>query len=212
MNYRDRTRLFTPESLEFESGVERLEEGVIHVSVLTPMLGVSAGMIAWWFGSYMRTTEHYRMWHPRDHVWMDWENKSPGTHVGAHHLVHEYIGGKLHKLRISFLDPAENMGQGANEPGSLFICARVGILGRPIQIGRMVHAVYDKEWGCELRSHFWLGHVETELLAGLVQAAGNTPWVRRRVVSLTDGRALEAHCHEEMSTLGRFLPALFAGR
>ena len=210
MRYEDRTRLLAPESLEFESGVERLDDGVFHVAVLTALPGARAEMIAWWFGSYMQTTEHYRMWHPRDHVWMDWEDKPPGTHVGAHHLAHEYIGGKLHRLRISFLDPVENMGPGASEPGRLFVCARVGMLDRPIAVGRMVHAAYDTPWGCELRSHFWLGHVESDLLGGLVQLAGNTPWFRRRAVSRADAYALEAHCHEEMTTLGSFLPGLFA--
>mgnify|MGYP001813265868 CR=1 FL=1 len=210
MRYEDRTRLLTPEVLQFESGVERLDDNVFHVAVLTPMPGASAEMIGWWFGTYMQTTEHYRMWHPRDHVWMDWENKSPGTHVGAHHLVHEYIGGQLQKLRISFLDPVENMGPEASEPGRLFICGRVGMLERPMAMGRMVHAAYDTPWGCVLRSHFWLGLVETELLGGLVQAAANTRWLRRRIVSRASAYALEAHCHEEMSTLGRFLPELFA--
>ena len=51
---------------------------------------------------------------------------------------------------------------------------------------------------------------KADLLGGLVQAAGNTPWIRRRAVSRADAYALEAHCHEEMSTLGRFLPDLFA--
>jgi hypothetical protein len=210
MNYEDRNRLLAPESLEFESGVERLDDGIFHVAVLTRMPGASAEMIAWWFGTYMQTTEHYRMWHPRDHVWMAWENKSPGTHVGAHHLVHEYIGGKLHKLRITFLDPVENMGPDANASGRLFICARVGLLGRPIAVARMVHAAHDTPWGCTLRSHFWMGHVETRLLAGLVQAAGNTQWIRKRVLSRADAHALEAHCHEEMTTLAGFLPELFA--
>ena len=123
MIYEERAQLLDPTSLEFESGVEKLEDGVYNVAVLTPMLGVRAEMIAWWFGTYMQTTEHYKMWHPRDHVWMDWEDKSPGTHVGAHHLVHEYIGGKLNKLRISFLDPVENMGPRAVDPGRLFVCA-----------------------------------------------------------------------------------------
>ena len=210
MRYEDRTRLLAPEGLDFESGVERLDDGVFHVAVLTRMPGVTAEMIAWWFGTYMQTTEHYRMWHPRDHVWMDWENKSPGTHVGAHHLVHEYIGGKLNKLRISFLDPIENLGPDATESGRLYVCARVGLLERPIAVGRMVHAALDTSWGCELRSHFWLGLVETELLGGLVEAAGNTPWLRRRILSRLDAYALEAHCHEEMTTLGGFLPELFA--
>ncbi len=116
----------------------------------------------------------------------------------------------MNKLRISFLDPVENMGPRAREPGRLFVCARVGLLGRPIAVGRMVHAAYDTEWGCELRSHFWLGHVESDLLGGLVQAAGNTSWLRRRALSHAGAQALEAHCHEEMTTLGRFLPALYA--
>jgi hypothetical protein len=64
-------------------------------------------MIAWWFGEYMQTTEHYKRWHPRDHVWMSWEDKQPGTHVGAKHLVHEYIGGRLNKLRITFVPEEE---------------------------------------------------------------------------------------------------------
>lgn len=210
MRYEDRSRLLTPGSLAFESGVERLDDGVFHVAVLTAMPGVRAEMIAWWFGTYMQTSEHYRMWHPRDHVWMDWADKSPGTHVGAHHLVHEYIGGKLNKLRISFLDPAEVMGPRASEPGRLFVCAKVGLLGRPIGVAHMVHAAHDTAWGCELRSHFWMGHVESGLLGGLVQAAGNRPWLRRRAVSRAAAQALEAHCHEEMTTLGRFLPGLYA--
>ncbi len=209
MRYEDRRTLLTPEGLAFESGIERLADGTFHVAVLTPMRNVHAQMIAWWFGIYMKTTEQYKMWHPRDHVWMDWEDKAPGTHVGAHHLVHEYIGGKMNRLRISFVDPKENLGPESSEAGRLFICAKVGELDRPVYIGRMVHAVYDTEWGCEMRSHFWLGHVETQLLGGLAQKLGNTAWMRRRAISQTMAYGLEAHCHEEMSTLARFLPRLF---
>ncbi len=43
------------------------------------MPGVSPRMIEWWFGDYMQTTDHYKRWHPRDHVWMSWEDKRPGT-------------------------------------------------------------------------------------------------------------------------------------
>ena len=210
MKYDERTRLLAPEELDFESGIERLDDGVFHVAVLTPMRDVRAEMIAWWFGTYMQTTEHYRMWHPRDHIWMDWQDKSPGTHVGAQHLVHEYIGGKLNRLRISFLEPVENMGPRAVDPGRLYICAHVSLLDQPIAVGHMVHAARDTAWGCELRSHFWLGHFETKMLGGLVQAAGNTAWVRRRALSPLDAYGLEAHCHEEMGNLGRFLPGLYA--
>jgi hypothetical protein len=71
--------LLAPEQLPYLSGVERLPDGILHVAVLTRMPGVSPEMIAWWFGEYMQTTEHYRRWHPRDHVWMSWANKRPRT-------------------------------------------------------------------------------------------------------------------------------------
>lgn len=209
MRYADRTQLLAPEHLAFESGIERLPDGTFHVAVLTPMRNVRAEMIAWWFGSYMQTTEHYKRWHPRDHLWMDWEDKTPGTHVGAHHLVHEYIGGKMNRLRISFIDPEADLGPESSDAGRLFICAKVGELDRPVSIGRMVHAVYDTGWGCEMRSHFWLGHFETQILGGLAQKLANTAWLRRRAVSRAMAYGLEAHCHEEMSNLARFLPALF---
>ena len=210
MRYEDRERLLDPDGLDFESGVERFQDGIFHVAVLTRMPNVRAEMIGWWFGTYLQTTEHYKRWHPRDHVWMDWENKSPGTHIGAHHLVHEFIGGQMSKLRISFLDPLENLGPRGDAPGRFFVCARVGLLERPVAVGRMVHAAYDTDWGCELRSHFWLGHVESDALGGLVQRLGNTRFFRRRALSYDGARALETHCHEEMTTLAGFLPDLYA--
>ena len=210
MRYEDREWILDPKRLPFESGVERLPDGVMHVAVLTRMPEVRAEMIGWWFGSYMQTTEHYRRWHPRDHHWMDWEDKQPGTHVGAHHLVHETIGGQMQKLRISFVDPVEEMGPRAVEAGRLTVCALPGLLDRPVKLGRMVHAASDTAWGCELRSHFWLGIVQSEFAGGLVQALGNQPWVRRRTASFRAAQALQAHCQEEMTTLAGFLPELYA--
>ena len=55
-----------------------------------------------------------------------------------------------------------------------------------------------------------MGLVETDLLGGLAERIGNTRWFRRRALSHADAQALEAHCHEEMTTLSRFLPALYA--
>ena len=61
-------------------------------------------MIDWWLG-FLHHTEEYKWWHPRDHVWSDWEvAASPGEYIGRTHLVHEYVGGHLAKLRISFKD------------------------------------------------------------------------------------------------------------
>jgi hypothetical protein len=203
--------LLTPEKLPYASGVERLADGVLHVAVLTRMPRVTPEMIAWWFGTYMQTTEHYRRWHPRDHLWMAWKNKRPGTHVGAQHLVHETIGGRLNKLRITFVPPEEYFPDGLGAaPGALAVCARPGLLGRPVDLGRMVHLALPRPWGCELHSRFWLGMVHARDGNRLPELLGNRPWLRRLSARTSMGRALLVHCHEEMTTLAGFLPELHA--
>jgi hypothetical protein len=204
------TSLLAPEKLPYLSGIERLPDGVLHVAVLTRMPGVSPRMIEWWFGEYMQTTEHYRRWHPRDHVWMCWEDKQSGTHINAKHCVHEYIGGHLNKLKISFIPPEDYFSealQGA--PGAVAICARPGLLDIPVDIGRMVHLALPREWGCELHSRFWLGYVRSRRGSRVVDALGNQPWLRRIRSSDKLGRSLLVHCHEEMTTLAGFLPGLY---
>ncbi|MEP5763280.1 MAG: hypothetical protein ABJ308_01735 [Halieaceae bacterium] len=211
MLFEELPRLLSPETLPYQSGVERLPNGILHVAVLTRMPGVTPRMLEWWFGDYLQTTEHYKRWHPRDHLWMAWEDKRLGTHVGAKHQVHEYIGGKLNKLRIAFQPPQTFFGEElAQQPDAVAICAYAGSLTRPVDVGRMVHLALPKPWGCELHSRFWLGYVNSRNDSSLVNMLGNLPWVRRSLLSLTGGRALEVHCHEEMTTLAGFLPELYA--
>lgn len=211
MHFEQVASLCAPDALPYQSGIERLADGILHVAVLTRMPGVTPRMIEWWFGDYMETTEHYKRWHPRDHVWMAWEDKQPGTHVGAKHLVHEYIGGKLQKLRITFLPSEEYFGDALRRvPGAVAICARPGLLGQPIDLGCMVHLALPRDWGCELHSRFWLGRVRSRADSRFVEKVGNTPWLRRIRLNATMGRALSVHCQEEMSTLAGFLPELYA--
>ena len=84
--------------------IQRLPDASYLVAVRTTMPEVTADMLRWWFADFMQTTEHYQWWHPKDHVWMDWENKEPGKIIGASHLVHEYIVGDLSKIRIQFVN------------------------------------------------------------------------------------------------------------
>ena len=141
---------------------------------------------------------------------MDWANKQPGTHVGAQHLVHEYIGGRLNKLCITFVPPEEFFGDALDDrPDALAICARPGRLERPVDLGRMVHLALPTSWGCELHSRFWLGYVAPREGSGLPLGVANAPWLRRMLARTSFGRALAVHCHEEMTTLAGFLPDLY---
>ena len=139
------------------------------------------------------------------------ERQRPGTHIGAAHLVHEYIGGRLNKLQVTFVPPGEYFGDLLDtSPGAVAICGRSGLLERPVDFGRLIHLALPRPWGCELHSRFWLGYVRSRSGSSLTEVIGNRPWARRLQISDPLGRALEAHCHEEMSTLAGLLPALYA--
>ena len=200
----------------FETGTERQANGVYRVRALTRMPGVKAEMVRWWFADYMQTTEHYVRWHPKAHVWMDWENKRPGEIIGASHLVHEYLGDDptLHKLRIQFVEPTDYLPQWTDGEGRTAICARAGALDEPMNFTTMCHIVRDTEFGAEMRSVFWMGHVSkregNENVASIEGLVGNTWLARSILLDEAFAQNLLTHAVEEMGILADFLPELYA--
>jgi hypothetical protein len=199
--------------VEFESGVRRLRDGTVEVASLVSMPGVTSDMFRWWFSDYLQTTEHYRMWHPKDHVWMDWEHKTPGEITGSHHLVHEYIGGELMKLRIQFAWPQEILGYDPTDENTVAICARVGELESSLNIAEMCHVARNTPSGAELRSRFWLGVISDQEATGwqnfLLSLLANNPISRQFTVAEAEGIDLHKHCMEEMSYLADLLPVIY---
>ena len=192
-------------NVEFESGVRRLRDGTVEVASLVSMPGVTSDMFRWWFSDYLQTTKHYRMWHPEDHVWMGWEHKTLGKITGSHHLVHEYIGGDLMKLRIQFAWPQEILGYDPTDENTVAICARVGELESSLNIAEMCHVARN--------TPFWLGVISDREAAGwqnfLLSLLANNPISRQFAVSETEGINLHKHCMEEMSYLADLLPAIY---
>ncbi|MAN63570.1 MAG: hypothetical protein CMI60_16675 [Parvibaculum sp.] len=198
-----------------ETGVERLSDGTYHVSALTRMPGVKAEMVKWWFTDFLQTSEHYSWWHPTAHVWMDWENKTPGEIVGASHLVQEYIGGEMQKLRIQFVPPEQVLGALPDlEEGTFVLCAWAGLLEEPIYVAKMCHVVRDRPWGAEMRSNFWMGHVArregNEAVASIEGLLGNTALARYFLLDEEAAVDLMTHAIEEMGYLSDLLPELYA--
>ena len=205
MRLADANRLLEPGYLDLEAGYVRLDDGQLHVAAWTTMMGCKGRMIEWWFG-FLRTTEQYKWWHPRDHVWCEWiGERGSGRYVGGTHNVHEYIGGELAKLKIHFVEPSTYLDASRfSEAGvSAAVCARVGLLEAPIWTGHLIHLCRDTDYGCEMRSRFWLGDVDP------VQMAPDRE-TRIQLVPDRIGEGLLKHCHEEMSYLAGFLPTLHA--
>jgi len=201
----DANRLLETGYTELESGYRRLADGQLHVAAWTTMFGCTGRMIEWWFG-FLRTTEQYKWWHPRDHMWCEWiGERGTGRFVGGTHHVHDSIGGDLQKLKIHFRAAGEYLDVSRFDAAgiSAALCARVGRLDAPGWAGHLIHLCRDTEYGCEMRSRFWLGDCDPPELA-------SDPVTRIQLFPDRVGEGLLNHCHEEMSYLAEFLPALYA--
>ncbi|KAJ5134031.1 hypothetical protein N7448_000947 [Penicillium atrosanguineum] len=196
--------------LPMEAGVAYAEDGICHIAASTYMKGSTGAMIDWWFG-WIHSTEQYKIWHPRDHVFSDWEGprENNSTYIGGHHLVHEYIGGELQKLKISFKDPSEYFGSNwkdaFKEAGySTAVCGRTGMwddeTGNVVYVGHLIHLIKDEPDGVRMRSRFWLGDVE-----GITD-----PEIRKTNVPQKFAMGLMQHATEEMAILATVLPELYA--
>ena len=92
MNTNEIDRLLDPTPLQLEMGYERLDSGVLHIACRTDLHGCTGAMFEWWFRS-RPTTQQYVWWHPVDHIFSDWSEVQPDTHVGSIHKVEERFTG-----------------------------------------------------------------------------------------------------------------------
>ncbi len=214
MNLTDANRLLDPAPMPMEMGWERLPDGVLHIACRTDMHRCSGEMFEWWFRS-RPNTQQYIWWHPVDHVSSEWIGGNADGQIGAIHKVEEHFSGlPSKKLLIQLRHPGEFFNASALRDAramghvSGMICARGGesweapwdpqggILG-----SRLLHLCRDTDWGCVLRSHFFLGQD--------LPAAGKTPAELSHIIPDTAAPALLQHCYNEFTFLSRFLPSLF---
>jgi hypothetical protein len=211
LRFEDANDLLKPGYLPFESGYLALDDGKWVVAALTRMPGSRAKMVDWWF-SWLGDIEWYRLWHPTDHVSSAWENRIDGRYIGASHIVEEYFGGRdapALKRRIQFHDPSETFDAKAYAAsGHLAICARNGPLEGPVATGRMCHFVRDTDYGCEMRSRFWLGEISSRDPA-VSLSVEEARALRAKHLDREFARRLHQHCVEEMGYLAEMLPTLY---
>jgi hypothetical protein len=214
----DLDRLLDPAPLPAETGWCLLPDGTGYVAVRTPMPGVDAEMIEWWFDWHPRDPLRYRIWHPAAHI--DNSLDPPAEprakrHWGAtHHPVEDLGLGPVH-ARIAFCAPRElGFGTDALEDPRVgtIVCGRVGDDRRRLQHSVMAHVFLRDEQGLLLRSRFWLGAAMRPYLPGaasdLIGRALNRRWLRRLAVPAEAPRALAVHCAEEFANLAALLPEL----
>ena len=170
MNFSEVNRLLDPSPMPLETGYERLEDGVLHICTRTDMHGCTGKMFEWWFQSHPETRQ-YKWWHPIDHGPSNWANTQAGTHIGSEHILEEKIAFlPMQPLIVQFRDPSEffdmDLFNSALSEGKISgaVVGRNGLGHKPprredgaILGGRLLHIPRDTDWGCVLRSHFYVG-------------------------------------------------------
>jgi hypothetical protein len=148
------------------------------------LIGVTPEMIDWWWMN-MVNSDYYKLWHPEDHVSIEWEVPPVREgNIGAIHIAEEKIGEfPVTKLRIKVIDPATSpiVATYTHVRATCTIDAN----GNPATW--IVHEYESQPGGTRMRSTFRL--------------PADSP---REFVD-----ALRKHNKEEMGQFPKFLPGLY---
>lgn len=186
-----------------QSGIDVLADGRLHCWIEhEPLRGVTPPMLVWWFqhlegemdyhgGRYTR----YRVWHPRDHLAVEYSRRNPDGSIGVGSFIHltEMLGANPRYLidvhtEITKLDLE-------------------GFAHRPrfhgLRLARMDYTFAPLEQGTLYRNSLTIG------------GAGRAWWPVNRLIraSIFDERrgwAWIQHNIEEVGNFEAFLPELYS--
>jgi len=215
-------RLFDSGYLAGESGYRLNDDGSSYVSALTKMPGVTIEMIDWWFWWHAKEGVRYQIWYPDMHYDIaadfqgHYEDSKKSYQERLHHSVHlvnEDIGLGKGNILIDFMSPAAfGFDENKLNDDVTIICARAGSTDTGTWATDMCHFVRATEDGVELRSRFWFGY-KVRRINGFGQPFFNTilnqPFVKRKLLPPTFGKALFHHCSQEFHNLAEILPQVY---
>ena len=163
------------EEISRASGSETVDLVVDH-----EIVGVTPEMIDWWWDNISK--ERYKLWHPKDHIFFEWEITPENGHVGAVHRVIETVKAPT-MLRIRWEDPKTH----PIKTTYSHVLAASTLDSKDNPLSWITHEYEPIENGTKLRSTFRL-------------PAKVPKWFIR---------ALRKHDMEETGEFANFLPALY---
>ena len=199
-----------------ETGYSISPDGAARVFVRTEMPGVTPAMWDWWFAWHGSEVQRYKLWHPRAHLHVGWEDGRDDLdyYIGRRSNVVEFVGSTRLALTIDFLAP-ESLGIDESRlkaSGATAICARGGLAGAPVETAWLVHHVRPVAGGSEMRSRFWLAgsNVRPRGMPGKFGALIGRMASRLQPFTSNQAAELLVHCAQEMNHLACVLPQIYA--
>jgi hypothetical protein len=185
------------------SGVAILADGRVRCWIEHDLLrGVTPAMLVWWFqhleGDCLyagRRLSRYRVWHPRDHVAVEYSRRNPDGSVG--------VGCEIHLTEMLGADPAYLV----DVRSEILKLDEDGFIHSPrfhgLRLARMEYAFHARPGGTLYRNSLTVG------ACGFVGRVVN-PLIRRMLFDERRGRAWIRHNIEEVGNFESFLPGLYA--
>lgn len=219
-----------PGYLPCETGYTTNEDGLVVVSNLTHMPGVTGEMWDWWFGWHGTESARYKLWNPDAHLFTAMGEDRSGMkgltdrqrYVNNVSYVDEYLGAEMSPLSVRFVDPTR-FGFEPSRPGETVIVARGGLSTLPVSFAWLIHQIRATPDGSEMRSRFFVNDVTLLKLpahavaskAGRALTGRLAQGVAGPVIEQVAKRKLRAfgpdmlfHNASEMNHLASFLPQL----
>ncbi|MBX7167863.1 MAG: hypothetical protein K1X74_16135 [Pirellulales bacterium] len=168
------------------SGLAVLADGRLHCWIEHEVLrGVTPAMLVWWFkhleGEMIfdgRSLPRYRVWHPCDHLAIEYSRRNPDGSIGVGCVIHltEMLGanpdylvdtqtlitkldeaGFAHRPRFHGLPLAQMDYQFAPQPDGTRYCnsLTIGVCG---VLGRLINPLIRRYGFDEARGHAWIKH------------------------------------------------------
>lgn len=197
--------VLSPGYMPFETGFRRLTSVQMEVAALHHLPGVTGEMVRWWLDN-IQDDDDYRLWHPEKNAGMKWLGKEVGaSHVGETMEVRQRFAGREWHYRIRYHEPSDflDISRLENSGISFLYCTRYGAVDGPFWVGKGVHACRETEFGCEMRSRYWLGDTGS-------QSDQPDEDTLHEVIDDRFAESLLAYNIESMRHLTRFLPQRFA--
>jgi len=189
-----------------ESGYRRLSSGHLLISAQHRMLKCRGEMVEWWLRRSL-SPEEFKRWHPIDHISIETISESSTNNpFGKSSHVKQTVGGQTRETIMEGRDPSDYFSDLARLRASgvtAVICNRGRLSTVPAWTTRIIHVCRDLDWGCEMRSRFWLGPMAP---------VNDVPLASVLEKQLPDGAAagLLKHTLEEYTYLASFLPEYYA--
>jgi hypothetical protein len=184
-------------------GVETLGDGRIHCWIEHDLLhGVTPAMLVWWFKHLEGDMEYagrrlnrYRVWHPRDHVAVEYSRRNADGSIGVGCVIHltEMLGANPRYLIDTHTEIVKLDEQGfAHRPRF-----------HGLRLAEMDYEFTPTAAGTLYRN---------SLTVGARGVAGKllNPLIRTLLFDKARGRAWVKHNIEEVGNLESFLPDLYA--